>query len=253
MDIIDVNCMYGHWPFRRVPGESMPEMVASAAAHGVKTMLMASLNAVFYQDSYEGDRELCAALPDSAYQIMTVNPSLPTYRDDLKRGAAEFRLKGVKIYPTYHGYELTDTCVAELMEILGRMKLPLFVSLIIEDERMCHMLTPQTTPAYMLQSMIQNNEKIPVVFLNAAPMYFYGLADMVNTYGNVYFDTSGMKMPIGAVVRLAGLMRPTNLLYGSHSPMYYRQSTINMVAGDAVPEDLQKKVFYENAKRLFTL
>ena len=158
MKIIDVNCMYGHWPFRRVPGESIGEMVSAAASHRVDVMLISSLNSVFYRDSYEGDEELHAVLPQNAFHIMTVDPSVPTFEDDIKNGADLFRLKGVKIYPAYHGYELKDSCVTRLIDILDEMNLPLILSMQLEDPRLCHMCPPAAIAGYLVESMVQNNK-----------------------------------------------------------------------------------------------
>jgi len=253
MRIIDVNCLYGHWPFRHVPGESIAETTTAAASHGIDVMLLSSLNAIFYRDCYEGDEELHNVLPQNAYHIMTIDPSVPTFEDDLKCGLSQFRLKGVKIFPTYHNFDLKDSSVTRLIDILTEMDIPLMLAMQIEDPRLCHMCFPSSVPVHSVESMVQNNKKIPIVLLNCINPMLNELSNIAAQYGNLYFDTSGLRYDLETINKMVKKWSSERILYGSQAPLYCRKSTLNLVFKDNVPEDIQHRILYKNAEELFSI
>lgn len=254
--IIDINTFYGHWPFRKVPCESMEEITASAAKHQIDTMIISSTNAIFYQDHFEGDEELAAVLPDNCYQALTIDPSQPYFADDIQLGVENFRVKAVRIHPEYHNYSLLDPCVSRLFDVLHEYKLPLLLTSIMEDPRALHMLPQKAFGADQIASMIQRNKKIPVVVTNCGFGDWNMYKGVVEEYGNLHFDTSGIRFGhmniIEFVVNQMGIPA-TQLLYGSHYPLYCRESILNYFKMDPVPEDIKQLVLCENAKRIFNI
>lgn len=252
--IIDINCFYGHWPFRKVPCESMEEISASAKKHHIDSMIISSTNAIFYQDHFEGDEELAAVLPQNCYQALTIDPSQPYFADDLQLGIEQFRVKAVRIHPEYHHYNLTDPCVTRLFDMLHEYNLPLLLTNVMEDPRMLH-TQPQRAINYdEIASMILRNKKIPVVVTNMGLSDWKTYKGIVEEYGNLNLDTSGLKSGLSNVIETVVHefgVPATNLLYGSHYPLYCRESTLNYFKMDPVSEDIKNLVLHENAKRIF--
>ena len=254
--IIDINTFYGHWPFRKVPCESMAEIAASAEKHQIETMIISSTNAIFYQDHFEGDEELAAVLPENSYQALTINPSQPYFADDIQLGVENFCVKAIRIHPEYHNYDLLDPCVTRLFDVLYEYKLPLILTNIMEDPRALHMLPQKALGGDRIASMIQRNRKIPVIITNSGFGDWSMYKGVVEEYGNLYFDTSGIRFGhmdvIETVIHEVGVPA-TNLLYGSHYPLYCRESILNYFKMDPVPEEIKSLILRENAKRVFRI
>ncbi len=252
--IIDINTFYGHWPFRNVPCQSMEEISASAAKNQIDAMIISSTNAIFYQDHFEGDEELAAVLPENAYQALTIDPSQPYFEDDLRLGMERFRVKAVRIHPEYHNYSLMDPCVTRLFDVLYEYGLPLLLTNVMEDPRALHMLPQKALKADEFASMIQRNKKIPVVLTNASFGDWRDYKALVQEYGTIHYDTSGIKAGlldvIENIVHNVGIPA-TQILYGSHFPFYCRESTLNYFTMDPVSEDIKNLILRDNAKRIF--
>lgn len=254
--IIDINTFYGHWPFRKVPCESMEDISANAEKNQIESMIISSTNAIFYQDHFEGDEELAAVLPDNAYQAITIDPSQPYFAGDLRLGIEQFRIKAVRIHPEYHNYGLLDSCVTRLFDVLDEYKLPLLMTNAMEDPRALHALPQKALRADEVASMIIRNRKIPVVITNVGFGDYRTYKGIVEEYGNLNFDTSGLKFGllnvIETVINEVGIPA-THLLYGSHFPLHCRESTLNYFKMDPVPEAVKQLVLSENAKRIFSI
>ncbi|NLB45133.1 MAG: hypothetical protein GX821_08215, partial [Clostridiaceae bacterium] len=103
---IDVNCLWGHWPFRHIPRARFADLVHDHADCGIRQGYIASLNSIFYVDPLEGEAELYEQVKGSAYrQVQTVNP-LHQACQDIQFGIEHYQIDGVRIYPGYHGYRL---------------------------------------------------------------------------------------------------------------------------------------------------
>ena len=254
--IIDINTFYGHWPFRKLPCESMEEISASAAKNHIDAMIISSTNAIFYQDHFDGDEELAGVLPPNSYQALTIDPSQPYFEDDLRLAVERFRLRAVRIHPEYHNYSLSDPCVTRLFDVLHEYGLPLLLTNTMEDPRALHTLPQKTLRADEIASMILHNKKIPVVITNASLGDWQTYKGLLEEYGNIYYDTSGLKFGLSDIIETVisefGIPA-THLLYGSHFPLYCRESTLNYFSMDPVPEKIKELVLHGNAQRVFKI
>ncbi len=248
--IIDINCFCGHWPFHKVPNENMDGLLKSSQKTGIDQMLVSSLNSIFYQDCYEGLEEIGEA--DNVFKVLTVNPAFPTFADDIRRGIEEFHIKAVRIFPGYHNYELNDPCVNLLFETLAKYNLPLLLTYQMTDRRTIHMCMPKQLSDDKLLHMLQFNEKIPVIITNTAVKQWAPFSNFCEKYGNVYFDTSGIRYGQEDVIQKALSVIPeSNIMYGSNFPLYCRNSTLNYFKMDQVNETVKEKILYQNAQRIF--
>src|SRR5690242_3937862 len=106
---IDVNCLLGHWPFRKLYKNTLRDLQEVHAANGIQEGYVSSLNSIFYNDCFEGDEELHEMIKDSSYHhVQTINPVMPGFAEDKDEGVRRFSSKAIRIYPTFHGYSLQD-------------------------------------------------------------------------------------------------------------------------------------------------
>ena len=62
--VIDTCTYIGHWPFRKLPCETLAETAARAEKAKITHIVCTNLNAIFYIDAMEGNRELLRQLRD---------------------------------------------------------------------------------------------------------------------------------------------------------------------------------------------
>lgn len=254
--IIDVNTYCGHWPFRKIPSESMDKITENAKKHKIDSMIISSFNAIFYQDYQEGDEEIAPLIPDGSYQAVTVNPAMDWFDKDIYDASENKKVKAVRIHPEFHKYLLTDKCVTRLFDILYECGLPLIITNQMEDPRAFHYTPQNDVPLSDLAAMISKNKKIPVVFTNLPNGSWSYLKGMIEEYGTLSFDTSGIRFGITDVIEKAissSGIPVDNIVFGSQYPMFSREANLNLFTMDPVPEDIKNKILYENAKRIFNI
>ncbi len=254
--IIDVNTFCGHWPFRKIPTENMDRIKENAEKHNINSMIISSLNSIFYEDPQEGDEEIASLIPEGSYQAITVNPTIGWFDKDIEAAADNKNVKAVRIHPEFHKFRLTDKCVTRLFDVLYEHKLPLIITSQMEDPRAFHWTPQNDVPVHELLSMIISNKKIPVVFTNL-PAGFWGSCEgMIKEYGNLNFDTSGIRFGITDVIEKAiqnSKIPVENIVFGSQYPLFSREAVLNLFTMDPVCEDIKEKILYKNAKRIFNI
>lgn len=218
---IDINCLVGHWPYRKLYKNTFEEVQKIHKANGISSGYVSSLDSIFYNDPFEGDEDLYEILKGTSYHhVLTINPMLPEFVQDVKDGIEKFDIKGVRIYPGYHGYSLSDSRLKELCQVLADYDLPLFVTVRMEDERMDYLVKPDKVPTNDIEYLLSNNPENKFVLLTAYSNELASLKESIINHKYVRFDTSGLKGPLFAVEKILEDFPPEKMVYGSLYPLY---------------------------------
>jgi hypothetical protein len=240
----DVNCLAGHWPFRKLYKNTAADLASVHRRHGIGTGYVASLNAVFYNDPFEGDEELHEQLRGTPYKhVLTVNPELPGWERDIRDGIARFGIRGVRIYPAYHGYALAGGPMRRLAGTLERHRLPLFLTVRMEDERLDYLFKPTPLDVNDIRRFLEAaGERLPIVLLNIRYAELLALQETIVRLPNVFFDTSGLKDGLFVVEKLLERFPAGRLLYGSQYPLYCLHSTVLLVDQAEIDEQTKERI-----------
>jgi len=106
-----VNTYVGHWPFRQLRHNTAQALVRRLDRSGIDRAVVASLHGVFYRNVHPANEELAAQVRpyrDRWLPFATLNPTYPGWQEDLRRCAEDLDLCGIRLYPQYHGYQLSD-------------------------------------------------------------------------------------------------------------------------------------------------
>ena len=244
---IDVNCLWGHWPFRHIPRARFADLVHDHTACGIRQGYIASLNSIFYVDPLEGEAELYEQVKGSAYrQVLTVNP-LHQACQDIQFGIEHYQVAAVRIYPGYHGYRLLDPKVRVLLDFIGERSLPLFLPLRMEDERLDHLVQPRPVDLAELEGFLSVNPTRTIVLLNVRLAEIERLKPLIRTGQRIYVDTSGLKDQLFSVEKAVDAIGAGHILYGSLSPLYCLRSTVLSVALSALSPEQKQAIWSSNA------
>jgi len=226
--LIDVNSYIGHWPFRRLKGNTCKEQLARMDAAGIEQAVLFNLNGVFYKNVQSANDELYEALSENrTYRkrfipFATINPIYSGWRDDFEVSVKQQGAKGIRLHPLYHGYELTNPNVIELAQMAREHNLPIAMSLRIVDHR----------PSSWMDIMKEWALKDVLPLIKAVPDAKYLILNLANNsnFGafnkeelalirstKILMDTSGRM-----VMELADMMKnygSNKFAFGSHYPI----------------------------------
>ncbi len=119
--LIDINTYIGHWPFRQLRGNTLHGLLDRMNRFGVDKSVVSNLNGLFYKACDFANEELYQAINsnneyrDRFIPFAVINPILPWWERTLDE-SEQMGMRGIRLYPLYHKYDLTDSRCIELVE-----------------------------------------------------------------------------------------------------------------------------------------
>jgi len=251
--LIDANVTLGRWPFRRVPLDDAPALVAKLRQHGVTQAWAGTFDGVFHKDLDAANARLAAECRQHGRGLLlpfgSVNPMLPDWEDDLQRCAAHHKMPGIRLHPNYHGYTLADPVFARLLSLATEHKLIVQIVADMEDERTQH--PPARVPHTDCKPLGELLESLPgarVVLLNWFRSVPAALVKPLAAAG-VCFDIATLE-GVGGVANLLDRIPADRVMFGSHTPLFYFESAVLKLKESALPSERERAVCSGNAERL---
>lgn len=250
MKKIDCNCLIGHWPFRKLREKGIDAIREKHRDTGISLGLVANMNSIFYNDPLEGEEELTLELKAADYlHVMTVNPMLPCFEEDIEIAMDKYNICAVRIYPGYHQYSLVNNAnVERLCSMLRERKLPLFISVRMEDERLNYLLRPLTPEEFGLYDFLRCEPSCKILLLTIRITEILGHKELFLDK-NIWYDTSGLNKSLG-IELLCSEMGIDKLVYGSQYPLFSLRSTLYLVEGSKLEEGALGNILWRNAQKL---
>jgi predicted TIM-barrel fold metal-dependent hydrolase len=233
--MIDVNVSLARWPFRRLPLDEPAALVAALKRLGVTQAWAGSFDGLLHRDVAAVNLRLaddCRTHGDGfLIPFGTVNPTLPDWREDVRRCHEAHRMPGIRLHPNYHGYGLDDPRVAVLLDEAAARSLVVQVVAAVEDARTQHPLL-RVAPVDLtpLEALVKRLRSPKIVLLNALTRPADALVKRLVTTGRVWVDTA-MLEGVAAIEHAVVAIDPAHLVIGSHAPFF---------APDAAPLKLRE-------------
>ncbi len=168
--IIDLNAYLGHWPFRRLRHNTADGLLALMDRAGIDMACVSSASAIFYKNSQAGNEEVheqIAAHSDRLVPFAVINPTYADWRHDLQVCADDFGARGLRLYPHYHGYTLSDACCDELIAAATERAMVISIPIRQIDQRQRHWLIEiPDVPLADLAALVARHPQAQFVFLN---------------------------------------------------------------------------------------
>jgi predicted TIM-barrel fold metal-dependent hydrolase len=261
-EIIDTNVHLFDWPFRKLKYARTDLLVAKLRKHRITKAWAGSFEAVLHKQLDAINRRLveeCQTRGDGVLTpIGSVNPAWPDWEEDLQRCHEQYHMRGVRLYPAYHGYALGHPEFARLLGEAARRDLLVQIVLRMEDERVHHTaIDIRPVDVAPLVELLAKTPRAKVQFINSAgPLLGNNVSALVRDT-KVAFDIAATEGN-GGVGRLIegknysyrGAIPIERLLFGSHTPYFPCESAVMKLFESPLSREQLGKLMSENAQRL---
>jgi uncharacterized protein len=255
--MIDVNAYLGHFAFRQLRNNTAAGLLALMDKKGIDRAVVSSAAAITYRDAQSGNEEVFAEARghrDRLIPLAVINPAYAGWRDDLKTCAEDFAMRGLRLYPAWHGYRLTDTCCFDLMAAATERGMIVSIPIRVEDNRERHWLVDvPDVPLGDIAALVKAFPRMPFVLVNG--LGFAGGPLGKKTSGlpsNYAIEISRPSALLGSEIgQLIAALGADRLVFGTGMPFNYPDPAIlKLKVLDATEAD-KERIRRGNAARLF--
>lgn len=250
--MIDTNVTLFQWPFRRLRLDDPAALAEKLQSQGITRGWAGSFEALLHRDLTAVNTrlaEVCRRFPVFV-PFGAVNPMLPDWEEDLRRCREEHRMPGLRLFPNYHGYALSDAPARRLLELAAESRMLVQVPLVMEDERTQHpLLRVPPVEVVGLPPLLREIRGLKIELLNAFRSMRVEEAKRLAAAGEVYFEIA-MLEAVGGVRNLLQQAPLERVLFGTHAPLFYPESARLKLAESALTEAERLAITVENARRL---
>lgn len=214
--LIDVNTWIGHWPFRQLRHNTAAALVKRMDKCGIDRAVVANIHGVLYKSPHNANEEIARdtrRYRDRLLPFASLNPTYPGWREDLRRCAEDLNLAGIRLYPQYQQYELTDPVALELIDAAAALGWAVQVPMRIVDRRQRHPwdLAGDLTRAD-LEAAVAARPKVKWMFINALGLDGSRLDSKARWLLDISRMTALLQRNMQGIIDSAG---PSHLAFGS--------------------------------------
>jgi len=252
--IVDTNVYLSRWPTRRLSCDETPSLVAKLRASGVKSAWAGSLDGLLHNDISAVNARLVKECEEHGKGLLvpfgSINPTLPDWREDLRRCAEEDKMPGVRLHPNYHGYKLDDPVVEDLFALCDEHKLVVQLAVEMEDKRTQHrLMRVEPVDTGSLVRLVKGHPQLQVVLLNALRTLRNDSLSELAEAGRVSFEIA-MLEGVGGIDRISQQIDPDQILFGSYFPFFYFEAAVLKFRESELGRVLSDKIQHQNAEKL---
>jgi uncharacterized protein len=255
--ITDTHAYLGHWPHQQLSSDDPANLVANLRHAGVTQAWTGSFDGLFHKNIAGVNQRLadtCARVGDGMLiPFGTVNPTLPDWKEDIRRCHKTFHMPGIRLHPNYHGYTLDDPRFAKLLELAAARGLVVQLVAWMEAER--HLLLNPHEPEVDVKPLADKIAPLPRLSL-VLTNYDHSSHDesirelLKNKH--VYFDftrASNAEEIAQLIVRTSS----ERVVFGSCAPLHNVELSVSKLNEMKLSPDVRRKISSANAASLLAL
>jgi predicted TIM-barrel fold metal-dependent hydrolase len=263
-DIIDTNVHLFDWPFRRLKYAGARALVAKLRRHRITQAWAGSYEGLLHRDQGGVNARLAEECRAHGAGMLlpfgTVNPALPDWEADVRQCHEQHRMRGIRLYPSYHNYTLQRPEVARLLQLAQERGLIVQLAVRMEDPRV--QLPVTRTPSVdvtALPELLAALPRLKFQLLNA----FNATESLRGLVGRRLIEQTRVTLDFSHVEGQGGLGkliagdpasgRPPlpveRIVFGSHAPFFPCESAVFTLFESPLGRPDLEKVIRGNAER----
>jgi predicted TIM-barrel fold metal-dependent hydrolase len=261
-EIVDTNVHLFRWPFRGLKYDRTDALVRKLRRHRIAQAWAGSFESVLSKQLDAANRRLADECRERGDGLLipfgSVNPVWPDWEEDLRRCHEQYQMRGIRLYPAYHGYVLDHPELLRLLASAARRGLPVQIVIRMEDERVHHpcVMAPVVSVSRLPEILV----KVPearVQLLNADTVFRSGRLRALIEQTRTTFDIAALEGD-GGIGRLIDGTHPTyrgqvpldRLLVGTHAPFFPCESALLKLFESPLDRQQLDKIMFANARTL---
>jgi len=138
--LIDINAYVGNWPFKQMAYTTCEALLKKMNQFGVDKAVVANMSGIFYKNCQTANESLFEEIKSNnsfverLIPFAIINPSYPGWRSDFDK-CIKAGVKGLRIYPQYHDYNLRNAACIELVKMARDHELVVGLTVRMVDSR----------------------------------------------------------------------------------------------------------------------
>jgi hypothetical protein len=221
--MFDIHVSTGHWPFRPIPGQSIPELYEYLRGFGISGAAVTNTNGLFYLNTQAANLELAEAIkayPEFFVAVASLNPAYAAAERDLEFCVEKLGFRALRLTPLYHQYALAEA--SAVIRLAGELAIPVIVPNEIVNFRQKHWMEPSAPLG--LEAVLGLCREFPGVNF----IFTEGTAAPDGAYPpNLYFELSRFRSSYGgALTELIRNVGADHVLFGSGAPFKAAESSL---------------------------
>jgi predicted TIM-barrel fold metal-dependent hydrolase len=258
--IVDFFTGIGTWPFRPLKYGKISRLIKLLKKEGIDRAVVYPISSILAKDCMEGNREVAKAAaryPSCLFPFACINPAFPGWKEDFFHCFKDFGFKGLRLFPSFHGYGSQDIRFHDIIAASGKINIPVVLSIRVEDERQHHWLVK--VPPFNIKEAAETICNFPEVkFILSGATYpeLLSVKPLLKRRQNWHFDTARMQGrhnnpgPVEVVVRAVEDFGAEHILFGSNAPFQYIRSSLLKIQNASISQHERDLLLSGNALRL---
>ena len=251
--MFDVNTSIGHWPFRMLENNTLPDLKKYLQQYDITGAAVAHNHAVLYMNVQDANIELFKAInsekSDFFHGVATLNPLYAAWEKDLSVCRKDFNFKALRLLPEYHNYKLDSGAAAEIICAAAELDMTVVIPNEIVNYRQRHWM--ETGVPLGTQILLETARKFPqarFLFMETA------FADKpAEPYpANAYFEMSRFQCCFRRTLdKFIQTVGADHVLFGSGAPFKEIEPALIKLHHACLSSDERAAISERNAQRLF--
>jgi predicted TIM-barrel fold metal-dependent hydrolase len=253
--VIDVSAYLGHFAFRQLRHNTGNGLVRLMDRFGIQRAVVSSAAAITYRNPQSGNEEVATEVEAQRARLIpfaVLSPAYAGWEDDLKICNEQFGMRGVRLYPRWHNYKLTDPRCRDLVNAAAARNMLVSIPVRVEDRRQQSWLVDiPDVEADEIAPLIRACPKARFLIQNAS-----GLAGTVlgkkgsGLPDNYAVDIARLSVEFGNELgTLLANLGEDRVLFGTGVPFHYPGPAIVKLEMLWAPDAVKEKIRSKNAER----
>jgi uncharacterized protein len=256
--ILDVNAYLGHFAFRQLRHNTAASLLGLMDAKKIDKAVVSSISAVTYRNTQSGNEEVAAEVKghrDRLIPFAVINPFYAGWQDDLAICHDEFGMAGLRLYPKWHNYKLSDGCCLDLISAATERGMVVSIPIRVEDSReRSWLVNVPDVPLEEIAQLVKACPKARFILVNGLGYARSPLCQDKSLPPNYAIEISRLSALLdNEIGQLLANLGPDRLMFGTGMPLNYPDPALLKLEVLDAPEAVKEKIRWQNAAKWLSL